>query len=249
MWADWLKVYIPRAALEHRISSTLAHIEGDETSYHRRTGDPHSRRIKCVCRTCNNGWMSALQEDAKPILIPLLKGTNTTLHRRAQTTLASWIAMTVMVAEHVDKDKIAIGTDERSWFRNNRRAPGHWRIWIGRHSRDRRGMVTHNVMSFVSKEEFERAPHRPTGEANTQTTTICLGEHLLVHVMSSLVAYDIIRMWKLPPMVAPYLAQIWPVRIGLVRWPPPLALTDAGISLLSNEFFNRATWLARRHSS
>jgi len=31
-------------------------------------------RVGCVCRSCNNGWMSRLEEAVKPILQPLLEG-------------------------------------------------------------------------------------------------------------------------------------------------------------------------------
>lgn len=110
MWADWLRAYIPRAATEHHTQSKVVYLEKDETSLHRRTGDPHSRRIRCVCLSCNNGWMSELQEDAKPFLVPMLKGERITLHRRAQTILASWIGMTVIVAEHVDQENVGAAT-------------------------------------------------------------------------------------------------------------------------------------------
>jgi hypothetical protein len=54
--------------------------------------------------------MSELQEDAKPFLVPMLKGERITLHRRAQTILASWIGMTVIVAEHVDQENVGAAT-------------------------------------------------------------------------------------------------------------------------------------------
>ena len=73
MWADWLHAYIPRIAPEHRTRSTLIHLENQEISTQRRAGDPHSRRIRCVCGPCNNGWMSALQEKTKPFMVPMLK--------------------------------------------------------------------------------------------------------------------------------------------------------------------------------
>jgi hypothetical protein len=113
MWADWLRSYIPRTLAETRTRSALIHLDGDKTTFINRTGDPHSRRIKCVCRKCNNEWMSRLQEDSKPFLVPMLTGEEqVTLHRRAQTILSAWIAMTVMVAEHADKEKIAISSAE-----------------------------------------------------------------------------------------------------------------------------------------
>jgi hypothetical protein len=49
-----------------------------------------------VCSTCNNGWMSALENEAKPILIPLIEGKrlvqNLTMAERQ--TVAKWATKT-----------------------------------------------------------------------------------------------------------------------------------------------------------
>jgi hypothetical protein len=176
----------------------------------------------------------------------MLTGQKTTLHRRGQTTVAAWVAMMVMVAEHLDHDKIAIPPSDRRWLFSNRRAPPHWRVWIGLHRRESHPLFTHNVLPFATKEEVERAPSGTAADANTQTSTICLGEHVVIHVMSSLVAKSIIRRWRLPPDIEPQMRQIWPVRISCVIWPPPAALTDAGLDLLAQQFFRAADALSRK---
>jgi hypothetical protein len=116
MWAGWLRAHIPREMQDHQIGSTLVFPGKQEEFVQRRTSDPHSRRIRCVCRKCNNDWMSQLQEITKPFLIPMLDGQKTVLHRKGQTALATWMTMMVMVAEHVDREKIAISAIERRWF-------------------------------------------------------------------------------------------------------------------------------------
>jgi hypothetical protein len=245
MWADWLRAYIPRDAVEHRTRSSRVHIDREEAQISRRAGDPHSRRIRCVCAPCNTGWMSQLQEETKPLLVPLLLGESTSLHRRAQTMLAAWVAMTIMVAEHVDQEQIAISDRERAWFREHRRAPPHWRIWIGAHQRQNYGMYTHNTLAFTSEEDFQRSPGDLATTLNTQTSTICLGQHLILHVMSSTAAWSIIRRWPLSPEIAGGLTQIWPVRNRIVTWPPRIRLTDDGIELVANEFLNKANAILR----
>jgi hypothetical protein len=248
MYADWLKAYIPRTMREHHAQSTFVHLDKEDAQLRRRTGDPHTRRIKCVCGPCNYGWMSDLQQDAKPFLVPMLKGEACRLHRRAQTTVAAWVAMTVMVAENIDREMVAIPQADRTSLRENRTAPRHWRIWLGRHHREKHALFTHRVLPFVPEEEYERLG-RPTGAhavgVNTQTSTICFGEHLLVHVMSSTVAWSIIRRWKLPMQVSGGMAQIWPARAPIVAWPPGGTLTDTRIKLLADEFFDKATALLK----
>jgi hypothetical protein len=246
IYADWLRDYIPRTAIAHTTQSTLAHLDHEEVSHQRRTGDPHARRLYCVCGDCNNGWMSRLQTAVRPFLVPLLTGKRTTLYKRAQNVLSAWIAMMTMVAEHVDRKHVAIPQADRDFLRLHQIVPPHWRIWIGRHERSQHEMYTHRGLTFVAKEEFESASRQPSGRPNTQTTTICLGQHLLIHVMSSVIAGDIIGRWRLPSDIAAGLVQIWPIKRAAVEWPPEPVFTDAGIALLANEFYNKAVRVIRR---
>jgi hypothetical protein len=152
MWADWLRDYIARPRSRHAIQLETIGLTGDaETIIKEQTGDPHSRRIKCVCGPCNSGWMSGLQGAAKPFLVPALSGQPVTLRRNGQTALAAWTAMFVMVAEHLDLHTVTIPTADRQWLRSNIRPPSHWRIWIGQHSATSHPLFSHNALSFRSQ--------------------------------------------------------------------------------------------------
>lgn len=247
MFADWLRNFIPREMLEHRIQTSLDFPDRTQSSVQHRTGDPHSRRIRCVCAACNSGWMSQFQEDTKPFLVPMLRGEPTSSHRKAQTQIATWITMTVMVAEFLNRDQVAVSSEERQWFFKNARPPRHWRIWIGQHRGKTSSLWTHNAMS-LTEEKPETIATDTIHESNTQTSTILLGEHLIIHIMSSLIARRIIRLWKLPPSIAPLMSQIWPIRNPRVTWPPGSALTDADIQLLADQFYKRVTAQVRRPS-
>src|SRR5438045_3538534 len=60
---------------------THHHVEryGDEPIREWRTDAPD---LKCnvVCKSCNNGWMSAVESRAKPVLTPMIQGRSTRLH-------------------------------------------------------------------------------------------------------------------------------------------------------------------------
>jgi hypothetical protein len=135
---------------------------------------------------------------------------------------------------------------DRRWFYLNRRPPSHWRIWIGRHGREKYPLFVHNVLSCATEEKFERSSSNSAAELNTQTSTICLGEHLLIHVMSSPTARSIIRRWKLPSGMEGALNQIWPIRNSAVAWPPSLIITDAGIDTLAQQFVIAAVNVLKR---
>jgi hypothetical protein len=250
MWADWLKSYIPRTESAHVEGLTLVHLDRDEETISRRTGDPHSRRIRCVCQSCNNGWMSRLQETVKPFLVPMLVGNRTNLHRRGQTVVAAWSAMMVMVSEHIHEEMVATPLSERVYLRERGVVPPCWRIWIGCHSRRDHPLFTHRATTFVTtKEEMERLRGSPARISNTQISTICIGRHILIHVMSSRVAWSIVRRWKFPPQISAGLVQIWPIKAGNATWPPSQALTDSGISFVANDFFDKAAALIRNRNA
>ena len=158
MYADWLRNFIPREMRDHRIYFSSVDIDRLNESTQRLTGDPHSRRIRCVCKTCNNRWMSKLQEDTKPILTPILKGEATSLHRNAQRQLATWVTMTVMVAEFINQDQVAVSSEERQRFFDTVQPPRHWRIWIGRHQRKTHPLWTHNSMSLTEETRASDVP-------------------------------------------------------------------------------------------
>jgi hypothetical protein len=240
IWADWLKNYIPRDQPYHTVrKADISPYETEQASVKRQTGDFHSRRIYCVCKPCNTGWMSHLQELVRPYLAPMLLGQTIALHRRAQTTLSAWSAMMIMVAEYVQRDKIAIPQSDRAFLREHKKPPNHWRIWIGAHSNQTFPILTHNMLEFAEKGVQIPARARASGQ-NTHSTTVCVGEHLLIHAMSSIPARSLVRRWEPPVAIRSGLKQIWAIRDRAVVWPPHLGLKDKGIELLADDFLNRA---------
>jgi hypothetical protein len=105
VWADWLKKYIPKNEINHTSFSATLHPTRSDFRRKKVAGDLRSRRLRVVCRSCNNGWMSRLQERAKPLLLPLIKGESTAFTYDEQELLAAWITMSIMVAEQFDPYK------------------------------------------------------------------------------------------------------------------------------------------------
>ena len=103
------------------------------------TGDPLRSKVRVVCTTCNNTWMSGIQNTAKPYLVPMLDGKRCVIGETAQRTLATWIAMATVTSEFLihDKAQIAVSQADREWLRHNGTAPPDWHIWIGHYRRYR----------------------------------------------------------------------------------------------------------------
>jgi alpha/beta hydrolase fold len=73
--------------------------------------------VKDLCRSCNNGWMSRLEGEAKPVVECLLDSDISVIDTLAQSTLAVWAVKTAMVLEAL--------TASQSWFYS---APGQLSI-------------------------------------------------------------------------------------------------------------------------
>jgi hypothetical protein len=91
VWPTWLTRYVPRDIPSYFNSVSLISPEAELTTTRKKMpGDPRSRRAKCVCAKCNNEWMSGLQERAKPVVLKLATGRETTLTPHDQELLTSW---------------------------------------------------------------------------------------------------------------------------------------------------------------
>jgi hypothetical protein len=179
--------------------------------------------------------------------VPILKGEETDLNKPAQRLLAAWAAMMVMVAEYAEPDMIAVPASDRSFLREKKKPPTHWKIWVGAQRVEQFPLYSHFTSQFV-RNESEMSPDGLVTEPNTQTTTICVGEHLLIYVMSSTVGRRIIRRWVLPREIRSGMQQIWPLRAGIasIRWTLYPRLSDRGVALLANHFTDKAAAIAAR---
>jgi len=223
VWPTWLGKFIPKDAPNYSASSTIIYAERTDVTRKTVNGDSKSRRVRRVCSDCNNGWMSRLQERAKPIVLSLAMGGETTLSDEAQRTLAAWCAMSTMTSDHFYPSRAAIPQRHRDALRLNNSLPeDEWRIWIGHYERtDWVPDWVRNAMAIWSDE------HPPAYLAdtfpilNTQTTTLVFGK-LYVHTFSS-VHSDLVSITGKPNEK---LIQLLPrTSDRVIRWPPPV-MTD-----------------------
>ena len=72
-------------------------------------GGAFSKTLKIVCADCNNVWMSAMEDDAKPVLLAMFQaaatGKQTMLDSSAQLALARWA-----FGSHLDYSVVSVKT-------------------------------------------------------------------------------------------------------------------------------------------
>jgi hypothetical protein len=99
VFAQWLLDYL------HALTSPISHFryQADGTSTpHRGQIALDSLRLKRICEPCNNGWMSRLEERAKPILVRLMerKLALDALDDEQRRLLARWAGKTAIIESY-----------------------------------------------------------------------------------------------------------------------------------------------------
>lgn len=248
IFADWLREYIPRSRTEHNMSTTVQWPDREDRQITSRTGDTHARRLRRVCLKCNRGWMSDLQQSAKPFLVPMLEGRSTVLNRKAQKIVAAWITMTAMTAEFLDDEMVAVSQEDRDCLRVTGKTPRFWRIWISRYDGKKVSCRFHHHVFALTDQEVEGIDPYAYAPPNSQTTTIGFGDHFMVHLMSSEVGWSVVRRFNFHPGIKPNLIQIWPAAGSNVSWPPNKAFNRKGVEMVADEFYARVMRQMRKQA-
>jgi hypothetical protein len=225
IWGRWLRSYVSANMNKHHLHATriLAPNVPNVSELRIRAGDPIRSNVRVVCEDCNNTWLSRIQEQAKPILIPLIQGRTTSLGITAQSKLAAWCTMATMTAEFIDRDSGSRGVSqmERDWLRNNSGVPDNWRIWIARFQRYKwKPQWIHLTLPILGSEDSAGLKPGDTAPANTQATSFVIGE-LYVHVLSSTGYPGLVGKWAWPPFsrLSRLLVQVWPLKESFIAWP------------------------------
>lgn len=105
---QWLakEVFIPKATLNHYLRD-----ENENKDQLLRKHGLNNFAVKNVCATCNNGWMSLLEDRAKPFILELMnEEANIHAGLRAEGMLAvsRWAAKTAFMIASVQKDHLEL---------------------------------------------------------------------------------------------------------------------------------------------
>lgn len=217
--ANWVRAHTLRPAmLNHERTQLDWELEGiaSAKTVHV-SGDPYSLKVRWVCKTCNNGWMSDLQNQAKPILVPLLANQSSTLGVEDLTTLARWVAMTVMTGEFANQSTepvVSISQRDRESLKAGNAPPGNWHIWIGK-SREDTATWAHSLLPLLGNEPHPfdvNGPAIPT----TQLTIFGVGSLVFVSFSSFFQSCN----WRFGGRARKRFAKMWPPPSGGFDWPP-----------------------------
>jgi hypothetical protein len=240
VWPVWSHKYIPKGKKKWHAIHATEHIGRTDFEIVKHPGDPHDWQVACVDESCNNGWMRELENAARPILIPLIRGDEASrfIGQKEQRVLSAWIALKAIIQEHAPRgDVISHHTQLRRLWKKHLAPENTWRIWLGRYQDKTPETLWGTYPMLVVPNSVAR--RRKTLAAtcyNSQAMTYVIGK-LFVHLMRS--PYQrLIRDWCYDPVVAVKLRRIWPASGYDVAWPPdPLSLNEGGYVALALRSF------------
>jgi hypothetical protein len=114
VYSNWTRRFVARTMKSFRSLRATAYPDRTAFVFVNRPGDVRDWKVLCVCASCNNGWMRHQIDDrARPIMIPLIKGQQIRLSPDQQRTIAAWAAMKAMVAEYGESEYVTTHHTQR----------------------------------------------------------------------------------------------------------------------------------------
>jgi hypothetical protein len=225
-WPRWARALLPTYPENRHIEQIYTFVEKNKLVRQpdtlERPGNASTKKIRVVCKSCNSGWMSGVEEAARALLTPLIKGESLVLNHTV-SALSRWIVLKVMVGEHNQPTEVVTTEEQRRRFWRDFIIPENLHIWIGKcgiggwETAYWRNAVT---MSWPTDS-------LPTNK-NVQSVTFGIGA-LLVHVLHSTITD--LTLYTLDSS-SNATALLWP-NSGQINWPPPKTLTANGASYIA----------------
>lgn len=212
IWPTWCHDLLVKTGIPTK-GNISQHIVGRKDSVltnhvNEKQGPIFNKRLRVVCRSCNNEWMGALEEKIKPVLTLLISGGVGTLKPFDQKMVAEWAVLKAMVVEQSKKEEEVFTAEQREEFRTSRTIPSGVFVWMGRTHSGRwlnAFLRCSAHLVYVPKQQIIRPSN--TEKKNVQTTALGMGQlflYIMVSNSASVSVPDLID-------VRENLTQLWPL--------------------------------------
>lgn len=176
LWPQWMHDYLKLDKSNKNIREENTFLWKDQVDKKKleRQGHLVTTKLRVVCKKCNNGWMSILEDKAKPVFLRIFKNEGVVLNREEQNLLSRWIAMKVITGEHAGNDIHVTPEEDRNLLMLKNIIPEYFAIYIGVH-----GAESHSAWLRISQ-TIALSPNGPNPQLgklkrNTQTVSFICG--------------------------------------------------------------------------
>ena len=180
-----------------------------------------------ACASCNNGWMSALEQSVRPILQPLILGESRRLSQSDSVILASWATKTALVYEFVytHREGTTVSATDRKRFADDRAPLPESRIWLGRYVGTAGPAIIRRNTLFL----YDLDDSAPSPEPSAVTMTFVFGQ---VFIRLGLFRSNPTYPASYSVAEGPHMQLLWPSAREL-DWPPLEVVDDTTLPLFS----------------
>jgi hypothetical protein len=196
--------------------------------------------------------MRQLVEDhARPVLLPLIRGEAFRISPAQQQLIATWATMKAMVAEWGQRGHVTTNHMQRKRMMWRQLPPEkNWGVWIGRFVSDANKPESERYHPKWESHPFlllpdrlaARYPNKIATYFNSQSSTQVIGE-FFVHILRSPMP-NLIPRWKFTLPNRGTLFRIWPRTETSIVW-PQRTMTDLDAVYVANAFMNYMLGLQR----
>ena len=253
MFSRWMHKYLPpRPPGKTEVLRGKLLVDKNDLKPVKVTRQLQDWQIKCVCggvhKTCNNGWMRfEIEDKARPILIPLMKGESFRISPTQQHKLAAWIALKCMISEFDVGSYVTTHHSQRKRMLRTHKPPEKgWGIWIGNCNRENpRPAWSSMAFSVKPNPKKNLDLNKPPTHYNSHASTQVINK-LFIQVIR-MPEFGFISTWHFKLPDGGVLFRIWPPAQFSINW-PARALSDKETRLVADAFEHHIMGIARKRT-
>lgn len=196
LWPEWIRGRLLAKHDEKYLNEIYSGEAKQEMSLKlskEQNGSLASLKFRVVCESCNNGWMSQIEENVKPFFSRALSSSIQNVDESMQASIANWIAMKIMVAEQSDGKTMVTPPEDIKEFYLTKFVPSYYRIYIGKH--DLENDTEYMRYSCTLSRKINGPSQQMNGlERNAQSVTLIFGS-VLIYLIAC--REEDIKLWQL----------------------------------------------------
>lgn len=196
----------------------------DPTVVTERQGSVLTLVAREVCRGCNNGWMSRLEQRVQPTVSDLIDSAGSrqaiVIQPDRAADLATWAIKTAWMREVSTPTPATTTLAMRRRLQQTELPPEHSSVWLGRHVGEREFSLPQATVRIIRR---DRSWDDSEVRHAMWTCLVFRGVALLTYTVTG---------WGVPvPRRRPDCwVPIWPA-VGAIRFPPARSVSDSDVEL------------------